>query len=53
LFIGLLENGYSVIKDDLEKGIDNYVAAQGWSEEKYNSKKAIELNNGKTCLIFL
>eukprot|EP00595_Chromulina_sp_UTEXLB2642_P003023 CAMPEP_0196761172 /NCGR_PEP_ID=MMETSP1095-20130614/335_1 /TAXON_ID=96789 ORGANISM="Chromulina nebulosa, Strain UTEXLB2642" /NCGR_SAMPLE_ID=MMETSP1095 /ASSEMBLY_ACC=CAM_ASM_000446 /LENGTH=174 /DNA_ID=CAMNT_0042110379 /DNA_START=139 /DNA_END=663 /DNA_ORIENTATION=- len=49
LFIGLLENGYAIIAKDIENDIEVWQNANGWSEEKKLSKRAIELNNGRAA----
>lgn len=49
LFIGLLENGFSLIKENLESDCKAYMTANGWSEAKQQSKAAIELNNGRAA----
>lgn len=48
-FIGFLENGFGIIKDDLEADCMTYLENNGYSPEKIESKKAIELNNGRAA----
>ena len=48
-FIGFLENGFGLIKEDLEADCMTYMEANGYSPEKIESKKAIELNNGRAA----
>ena len=48
-FIGFLENGFGLIQDDLEADCMTYLEANGYSPEKIESKKAIELNNGRAA----
>ena len=45
-FIGLLEYGYSLRKDEIEEA---QLTASGWDEETINKKLAIELNNGRAA----
>lgn len=49
LFIGLLENGFSIVKEGIEGDCVTYMKANGWSDEKIRSKQAIELNNGRAA----
>ena len=45
-FIGLLEYGFSLRKDEIEAA---QIKASGWDEETLNKKLAIELNNGRAA----
>lgn len=46
LFIGILELGFKLRKDDIEAA---QLKASGWDLETINKKKAIELNNGRAA----
>ena len=48
-FIGFLENGFGLIQDDLEADCMTYLENNGYSPEKIESKRAIELNNGRAA----
>lgn len=49
IFIGALDLGFTnYAKPEVEAYCAGKAAAAGWSEGKLNSKKAIELNNGKS-----
>jgi hypothetical protein len=48
-FIGLMELGFSTVKDDIEAACTKEMNRQGWSEAKQRSKYAIELNNGRAA----
>mmetsp|Transcript_34031 Transcript_34031/g.44911 ORF Transcript_34031/g.44911 Transcript_34031/m.44911 type:complete len:212 (-) Transcript_34031:211-846(-) len=48
-FIGLIELGFGEIKTDLEGWCENRMDAQGWDDKKKDSKRAIELNNGRAA----
>lgn len=45
-FIGLIELGYGIRKDDIEAAQIN---ASGWDQETLDKKLAIELNNGRAA----
>ena len=45
-FIGLIEAGYRIRKDDIEAA---QLKASGWDEATINKKLAIELNNGRAA----
>lgn len=45
-FIGLIEVGFGIRKDDIEAA---QLKASGWDEETINKKLAIELNNGRAA----
>jgi hypothetical protein len=49
LFIGLLEFGFAQKQESIERDCLNYMTALGWSEDKINRKRAIELNNGRAA----
>ena len=48
-FIGLMELGYSTVKDDVEAFCKKEMVTAGWSESVQRSKMAIELNNGRAA----
>ena len=45
-FIGLIEVGYNIRKDDIEAA---QLKASGWDQETIDKKLAIELNNGRAA----
>ncbi len=49
LFIGLLENGFSIVQTSIEEDCTKWMNANGWSAEKQARKAAIELNNGRAA----
>uniref|UniRef100_A0A6V1RSQ2 Uncharacterized protein n=1 Tax=Heterosigma akashiwo TaxID=2829 RepID=A0A6V1RSQ2_HETAK len=49
IFIGLAEIGFSTVKDDIEASCEAGMDRAGWSAEKKDSKRAIELNNGRAA----
>ena len=48
-FIGLIELGFAQIKEELEADCEARMDAAGWDDEKKDSKRAIELNNGRAA----
>ena len=49
MFIGLLELGFSKVQGSIEEDCKRYMDAIGWSEDKQNRKRGIELNNGRAA----
>ena len=45
-FIGLIELGFNSRQDEIEEA---QFEASGWSEEVFQKKQAIELNNGRAA----
>jgi hypothetical protein len=45
----LLELGFAQVQKSIESDCVNYMNANGWSEDKQNRKRAIELNNGRAA----
>ena len=48
-FIGLIELGFAQIKDELEADCEARMDSAGWDAAKKDSKRAIELNNGRAA----
>ena len=48
-FIGLIEVGFAQVKEDIEADCEARMDAQGWDAAKKDSKRAIELNNGRAA----
>mmetsp|Transcript_24505 Transcript_24505/g.38810 ORF Transcript_24505/g.38810 Transcript_24505/m.38810 type:complete len:228 (+) Transcript_24505:50-733(+) len=48
-FIGLIELGFSKCQDDVAAFCEGKMDEQGWDEAKKDSKRAIELNNGRAA----
>jgi len=51
LFIGVMEMGYSVRKDEIAANCEERMTKAGWSDAKKDSKRAIELNNGRAAMM--
>ena len=50
LFIGLLENGFSIVQTTIEEDCTKYMdIVLGWDEATQAKKAAIELNNGRAA----
>jgi len=49
LFIGLMEMGYSVKADEIAADCEARMDKLGWSDKRKDSKRAIELNNGRAA----
>ena len=47
--IGLIELGFAQIKDELEEDCEARMDSAGWDAAKKDSKRAIELNNGRAA----
>jgi len=48
-FIGLVELGFGQIEEDLKAKCEADMDSYGWDEAKKDSKRAIELNNGRAA----
>eukprot|EP00968_Pinguiococcus_pyrenoidosus_P004732 scaffold304_cov248-Pinguiococcus_pyrenoidosus.AAC.18 len=49
VFIGFLEIGFLQVKEDVEAACESKMDEQGWDAAKKDSKRAIELNNGRAA----
>eukprot|EP00636_Phaeomonas_parva_P009472 CAMPEP_0118857460 /NCGR_PEP_ID=MMETSP1163-20130328/4552_1 /TAXON_ID=124430 /ORGANISM="Phaeomonas parva, Strain CCMP2877" /LENGTH=208 /DNA_ID=CAMNT_0006790773 /DNA_START=468 /DNA_END=1094 /DNA_ORIENTATION=- len=48
-FIGALELGFLQVQDEIEDDCEARMDSQGWGAAKKDSKRAIELNNGRAA----
>ena len=48
-FIGLIELGFAQVKEDIEADCEARMDSAGWDAAKKDSKRAIELNNGRAA----
>merc|ERR1712146_410840 len=48
-FIGALEFGFAQVKDEIEEQCEDAMDDAGWDAAKKDSKRAIELNNGRAA----
>ena len=50
IFIGALDLGFTnYAQPEVESACEKYAIKSGWDEKKLNTKKAIELNNGRAA----